>query len=565
MTCAGAVIGTVTPRTSDSENRGGQSQVEAMFSQINAATISLSDTPEPLHTIDAQTEAYLNCMHPIWECDCGETSQFLCDCFEQEPQYCNCYGPIPAPAAGVAIDFEIRDMREAFQSQPRFVDTLHEWVYSRGVDQVTVLDMNDDENDIDDDVVPDLPDAKDAFDADEAAVREAEQRWGRASPSGVKPPASTGTPAKPPMATPFQEPYSFPKNSALDALRGNDTARTGGADVHGKTASTPISAAEHQALATVAQERKMRKLQDAVIRMKASPIRTAIVEVTKQTVKLMRAPVQTVFDNITNWQLIAMVTVGLATWPRARGPIIAIALRIVTSARVSLTEALSGLSLKVRVWVVTMLLKMIGQARTSGGSNTPAAPASPMAMTAQTQANSVLEDVWSEALLNDTGASEFMVALQTARNHALPMAVMIFDNEEHDMFMSCQYCGIYHTPDSLWCPESMGMTALPPPAGNFGCTLSSHERWCTCPMREWRNEMAAHTRALIARYSEMVSRRLEREAAYADAARTFVCNSIESALRLLFPIETHMLPHRVIDDREWTIAPDTYRQPAMAH
>ena len=121
------------------------------------------------------------------------------------------------------------------------------------------------------------------------------------------------------------------------------------------------------------------------------------------------------------------------------------------------------------------------------------------------------------------------------------------------ILMSCQYCGIYHTPDLLWCPESMGMTALPPPAGNFGCTLSSHERWCTCPMRDWRNEMAAHTRALIARYSEMVSRRLEREAAYADVARTFVCNSIESALRLLFPIETHMLPHRVIDDREWTL------------
>jgi hypothetical protein len=212
--------------TNDSKNRGGQSQVEAMFRQITAATISLLDTPEPLHTIDAQTEA--TCMHPIWECECGETSQFLCDCFVQEPQYCNCYGPIPAPAAGVAFEYEIRDMREAFQSQPRFVDTLHEWVYSRGVDQVTVLDMNDDENDIDDGVVPDLPDAKDAFDADEAAVREAEQRWGRASPSGVTPPVSTGTPAMPPMATPFKEPYYFPKNSALDALRGNDTARTGG-------------------------------------------------------------------------------------------------------------------------------------------------------------------------------------------------------------------------------------------------------------------------------------------------------------------------------------------------
>ena len=71
---------------------------------------------------------------------------------------------------------------------------------------------------------------------------------------------------------------------------------------------------------------------------------------------------------------------------RARGPIIAVVLRIVTNARVRLTEALSGLSLKVQVWVVTMLLKMIGQARTSGGSNTPAAPASPMDMAGNTDA-----------------------------------------------------------------------------------------------------------------------------------------------------------------------------------
>ena len=61
----------------------------------------------------------------------------------------------------------------------------------------------------------------------------------------------------------------------------------------------------------------------------------------------------------------------------------------------------------------------------------------------------------------------------------------------------------------------MGMTANPPPSGNFGCDLSLHERWCTCPMRAWRNEMAARTRALVAQYmySEWVSRRLEREAA----------------------------------------------------
>ena len=34
------------------------------------------------------------------------------------------------------------------------------------------------------------------------------------------------------------------------------------------------------------------------------------------------------------------------------------------------------------------------------------------------------------------------------------MTVMISDNEEHDMFMSCQYCGIYHTPDLLWLKAS---------------------------------------------------------------------------------------------------------------
>jgi hypothetical protein len=112
------------------------------------------------------------------------------------------------------------------------------------------------------------------------------------------------------MATPFQEPYSFPKNSALNALRGNDTARTGEADSREKSAPTPISAAEHQALATVAQERRMRKLQDAVIRMKASPIKTAFIEVTKQAAKLMRAPVKTVIDNLTNWQLRARSDIG---------------------------------------------------------------------------------------------------------------------------------------------------------------------------------------------------------------------------------------------------------------
>ena len=41
---------------------------------------------------------------------------------------------------------------------------------------------------------------------------------------------------------------------------------------------------------------------------------------------------------------------------------------------------------------------------------------------------------------------------------------------------------------------SMSMTALPPPAGSFGCYLSKHESWCTCPIRDWRNQMAACTR-----------------------------------------------------------------------
>ena len=122
-------------------------------------------------------------------------------------------------------------------------------------------------------------------------------------------PVTTSTPAMPPMATPFQEPYSFPKDSALNALRGNDTARTGGADSRERSAPTPISAAEHQALATVAQERRMRKLQDAVIRMKASPIKTAFIEVTKQAVTLMHAPVKTIIDNLTNWQRVAILAI----------------------------------------------------------------------------------------------------------------------------------------------------------------------------------------------------------------------------------------------------------------
>jgi hypothetical protein len=80
---------------------------------------------------------------------------------------------MPAPAAGEELETEIRDMRDAFQSHSnsRFVDALHKWVHSRGAERVTVLDMNNDESENDDDVVFDLPDAKIALDGDEAAIR----------------------------------------------------------------------------------------------------------------------------------------------------------------------------------------------------------------------------------------------------------------------------------------------------------------------------------------------------------------------------------------------------------
>ena len=43
------------------------------------------------------------CPHPMWTCDCGETTGYLCICFVPEPQYCGCWGPIPAPAAGAQL------------------------------------------------------------------------------------------------------------------------------------------------------------------------------------------------------------------------------------------------------------------------------------------------------------------------------------------------------------------------------------------------------------------------------------------------------------------------------
>ena len=41
-----------------------------------------------------------SCPHPVWSCDCGETSMYLCSCYgpAPEPLYCGCAGPVP-PAA----------------------------------------------------------------------------------------------------------------------------------------------------------------------------------------------------------------------------------------------------------------------------------------------------------------------------------------------------------------------------------------------------------------------------------------------------------------------------------
>ena len=181
----------------------------------------------------------------------------------------------------------------------------------------------------------------------------------------------------------------------------------------------------------------------AVVRMKVSPIKTAFIEVTKQAVKLMRAPVKTVLDNLTNWQLVAVLTIGIAAWPRARGPMIAIVLRIVTSARGRLIKALSSLSHNVQLWVATMLLKMIGRTRTSGGGNAPTAPTVPMTMAVQIPivADEVmgpaLADIWTGVLSNDTEASElavhqpeFIETLQAARDQAPSLAAMII--QAHD-------------------------------------------------------------------------------------------------------------------------------------
>ena len=282
--------------------------------------------------------------------------------------------------------------------------------------------------------------------------------------------------------------------------------------------------------------------------MKASPIKTAFIEVTKQAVTLMRAPVKTIIDKLTNWQLVAILAIGIAAWPRARGPTMAIVLRIVTDARDRLIKALSSLSLSVRVWVATMLLKMIGRARTSGGGNAPTAPDVPMTMAVQIVADGVthmdpaLADIWAEVLSTDADASElavhqpeFIETLQAARDQAPSLAAMIIQTER-DMLLECEHCKVVHSPEQLWCPMSMGMTALPPPAGNFGCDLSKHESWCTCPIKDWRNQIAALTREYTYLYSTQISHRIVREAAYMDAARSLVHTAIEKALLITFPI-----------------------------
>ena len=224
----------------------------------------------------------------------------------------------------------------------------------------------------------------------------------------------------------------------------------------------------------------------------------------------------------------------------------AIVLRIVTDARDRLIKALSSLSLSVRVWVATMLLKMIGRARTSGGGNAPAAPVVPMTMAVQVVADEVthvgpaLADIWAEVLSTDADESElavhqpeFIETLQAARDQAPSLAAMIIQTER-DMLLECEHCKVVHSPEQLWCPMSMGMTALPPPAGNFGCDLSKHESWCTCPIQDWRNQMAALTREYTYLYSTQISRRIEREAACMDAARSLVHTAIENALLIEF-------------------------------
>ena len=136
---------------------------------------------------------------------------------------------------------------------------------------------------------------------------------------------------------------------------------------------------------------------------------------------------------------------------------VAIVLRIITNARGRLIKALSSLSLNVQVWVATMLLKMIGRARTSGGGNAPTAPVVPMTMAVQIVADGVthmdpaLADIWAEVLSTDADASElavhqpeFIETLQAARDQAPSLAAMIIQTER-DMLLECEHCKVVHS------------------------------------------------------------------------------------------------------------------------
>ena len=72
----------------------------------------------------------------------------------------------------------------------------------------------------------------------------------------------------------------------------------------------------------------------------------------------------------------------------------------------------------------------------------------------------------------------------------------------------CTHCGVQHTPQSPWCPLSLGMPERCPSPGPGGCGRSHCERSCSCDMRGWVKEMNYRLGARVDLYNGQVELQL---------------------------------------------------------
>ena len=150
--------------------------------------------------------------------------------------------------------------------------------------------------------------------------------------------------------------------------------------------------------------------------------------------------------------------------------------------------------------------------------------------------------------------------LMMTNNDYLPDPAQTTDG--FSMLVSCEYCMLQHSPQSLWCALSMGMPERCPSPASGGCGRSQCERSCSCDMRQYIKEMDFRTKARVNLYESQkelhtILVQQEADALIYRAAAELVSRAVDDALTSLDRISsTHSLTAgRFSSTRSLTLSP----------